>query len=448
MDEGGTAAEPAAVASGPRPAPAELRRNRTWLLLWSGQSISSVGNYVFDTTVVLWISTVIARGQSWAPAAVSGALIAATAPAVVVGPVAGVFVDRWNRRRIMIISDMCRAVLIAALLPLAWPSVAGHLPVGARLALIYAVIAVASCFAQFFNPAGFGVLAAVVGQENIARATGLFQATGNLAAIVGPPLAAPLLIVFGVQWALVINALSFAVSFGTLVMTRLAEPGAGEKKPHESFRREFTAGLRFFAGSRVLVALMLGATVATLGTGALTSLNVFFLQANLHASTRWYGLLAGADGIGGILGALAAGWIASRIAPKRLFWGGLILSGIVVIAYSRMQVLGAALAMMALVGIIVAVVNVVISPLLLGATPQDMLGRVIAVVAPIQQVAGLLSLAVAGFLASTALHGMHVVAAGMTFGTYDTIFGVCGLLFIAGGLVSIRPLRDAGNAGA
>jgi MFS family permease len=67
------------------------------MLLWLGQSVSYLGDFVFDTTIVLWISTVIARSQSWAPAAVGGVLIAAAVPTLLLGPVAGVFVDRWNR---------------------------------------------------------------------------------------------------------------------------------------------------------------------------------------------------------------------------------------------------------------------------------------------------------------------------------------------------------------
>lgn len=144
-----------------------LRRNRAWKLLWSGQAVSIVGDFVFQTTVVLWIGTVIAKGQSWAPAAVSGVLMAAAVPAIVVGPLAGVFVDRWDRRRIMLTSDACRAVLVAALLPLAWPSVSGHLSGPARLAVIYAVVA-----GMTFGP-----------YDTIFGIAGLFFIAGGLAAI-------------------------------------------------------------------------------------------------------------------------------------------------------------------------------------------------------------------------------------------------------------------------
>ena len=94
-----------------------LRGNRNWLLLWLGQSVSITGDYVFDTTVVLWIATVIAKGQPWAPAAVGGVLIAAAVPALLVGPFAGVYVDRWDRHRTMLVADACRAALACSRSP-------------------------------------------------------------------------------------------------------------------------------------------------------------------------------------------------------------------------------------------------------------------------------------------------------------------------------------------
>lgn len=420
-----------------------LARNRAWKLLWSGQAVSIIGDYVFQTTIVLWVGTVIARGQNWAPAAVSGVLIAAAVPAIVVGPVAGVFVDRWDRRRIMLTSDACRAVLVAALLPLAWPSVADHLHVAARLTLIYLVVAVASCFSQFFNPARSAVIFAVVDKADVPRASGLFQATASMAGIVGPPLAAPLLFVAGIQWALIINAVSFAVSFVTIALMRVPATSRARDRAATSFISEFREGLKFFATSKVLVALAVGAIIATLGAGAINALNVFFVTHNLHVAVKWYGTMGAADGTGAVLGALAAGWLAARIGSQRIFWGGLVACGILIIGYSRMVLLVPALVVLVGVGLVVGAVNVAIAPLLLGATPQEMLGRVFAVINPLQQVASLTALAASGILATTVLRNMHVVAGGMTFGPYDTIFGISGLFFIAGGIAAIRPLRTS-----
>lgn len=420
-----------------------LRGNRAWKLLWFGQAVSIVGDFVFTTTIVLWIGTVIAKGQGWAPAAVSGVLMASAVPAIVVGPVAGVFVDRWDRRRIMLTADACRALLVAALLPLAWPSVADHLGVRAKLTLIYVAVAAASCFAQFFGPSRFAVLYAVVGKDDAARASGIFQATGSTAGIIGPPLAAPLLFVFGVQWALVINALSFVVSFATIAMIRVPAPTDGQSRPKAPFLSEFRDGLRFFATNKVLVALTIGAVVATLGAGMVNALNVFFVTHNLHVAVKWYGSMGAADATGSVLGALALGWLSARIGTRRIFWGGLVGCGILLIVYSRMDLLVPALLVLVGIGVVVGAVNAAISPLLFEATPQEMIGRVASVLNPLIQVASITAMATSGILASTVLRNTHASVAGMTFGPYDTIFGFGGLFFIAGGLAAIRPLRTS-----
>ena len=421
---------------------AGLRSNRAWNLLLTGGTVSSVGDYVFDTTMVLWIAAVIAKGQSWAPAAVSGVLLAAAIPAILVGPAAGVFVDRWNQRRIMLVGDACRTVLILALLPLAWPSVSGHVGRPAELILIYAVLLVTSCFSQFFGPAKFAVMSGLVAEEDRARAGGLAMSTGALAGIVGPPIAAPLLFIFGVQWALIINALSFVFSFITIALVKLPPRGADVTEPAApDFLGEFRAGVRFFATSRVLVAMAIGVVIATLGTGLINAMNVFFVTDNLHVAAKWYGTMGAAEGIGAVLGGAATGLIAARIAPKQIFWGGLVLTGILALAYSRMSLLPPALVLLFLIGMVVGTLNGAILPLILGATPQEMLGRVASVINPLQQVATVTSVVVAGLLASTVLRHLHKSFAGMTFGPYDTLFSIAGLLFIAGGLAAIPLLR-------
>jgi MFS family permease len=427
-----------------------LGQNQNWKRLWLGQGISLTGDYIFDVTVMLWIAKVLAHGKPWAPAAAAGVLIAAAIPALVLGPFAGVFVDRWNRRRTMLTADACRAVLIVLLLPLAFPAVAASLSPVAVIVIIYVVVATASCFAQFFNPSRFAILGTVVAADDLPKASGRLQATGSFAAIIGPPLAAPLLFTAGVQWSLIINSLSFGASFVTIFMVRLAPSAAKptsapgkEAASKKAFGREFTAGLRFFRASPVLVAVTVGVVVATLGSGVLNALNVFFIQANLHVSQTFYGTLGMGEGAGAIAGALIAGWIIGRLTSARVFWLGMILAGLIVLVYSRTTNLIAAILVLAVAGASVGIINTALSPLLFGETPQEMIGRVIAVINPIQQLAAILSMTMAGLLTSTVLRGFHHVIHGVTFGPYDTVFAAAAVLFIMAGILSITPLRHA-----
>src|SRR5580658_6841328 len=86
--------------------------NRNYTRLWYGQATSSLGDSVFTTTLVLWVVTVLAKGKSWAPAAVSTILLAVGIAVLVVGPLAGVFVDRWNSRTTMMRTDQIRTVIV------------------------------------------------------------------------------------------------------------------------------------------------------------------------------------------------------------------------------------------------------------------------------------------------------------------------------------------------
>ena len=88
------------------PTPSTQKRglfiNRNFALLWTGGTISVFGDGIFDTSLVVWISVFLTAHQSWAPLAVSGVLLAMLVPTFVFGPIAGVFVDRWDKRRTML----------------------------------------------------------------------------------------------------------------------------------------------------------------------------------------------------------------------------------------------------------------------------------------------------------------------------------------------------------
>jgi MFS family permease len=411
----------------------ELWRNREWRLLWLGQAVSLTGDGMFDITVMLWVATVIARDEAWAPAAASGVLIAAAVPVLAVGPVAGVFVDRWSRRRTMMVADAFRAVLITVLIAatLAVPAL-GDAGQGAELAAVYLTVGLESAAAQFFNPSRLATLGSVVtSPAQRARAGGLLQATGSLAVIIGEPLAAPLLFAAGVRWALAIDAASFAVSFLAVRAMRVTET-AGDTAGR-GFRREFAAGARFFAASRVLVALCGGVMVATLGTGALNALMVFFVTGHLHTAARWLGVLSGAVGAGAVLGALAGGWGAARVGPARMFCAGLTAGGVLLAIFSRTDTFAIATVLAGSVGLMFGALNAAAPPLFLAVIPPGLIGRVMAIFNPLQQTASITSMALAGVLATAGL-------------SVSAIFGASAMLIIAAGCAIMIPLRGVGAA--
>src|SRR5262245_42725730 len=314
--------------------------NRNFGLLWLGQTISVIGDFVFETTLVVWIATSLAKDQSWAPLAVSGGLLAASVPVLLVGPIAGVFVDRWNKRRTMLAVDAMRVVLVLALLPatglIPLPGLANtQLSLGWKLGAVYAVVFLLTACGRFFRPASFALIGDLVPEAQQARAMGMLQTSASLAILIGPALATPLLVAFGPYWALGINAASFLVSFVTiLAIAAPREETRADAAGRSSFAREFFAGIGDFFHSRVLRALGIGAFIVMLGGGGLNALDVFFVTDNLHTTPALYGLLATAQGLGMLLGAVLAGAFAERIGIIRTLWSGLALAGLGMVAYS------------------------------------------------------------------------------------------------------------------
>jgi Na+/melibiose symporter-like transporter len=275
------------------------------------------------------------------------------------------------------------------------------------------------------------------------RAAGIGQATTATAAIVGPPLAAPLLFTVGLQWALLVNVASYVVSYVAISSVRTspaapAQPDAAA--PASSIRREFVDGLRFFGRNRFLVALLSIAVIAQFGTGALNALDVFFVTQNLHASSRLYGLMSMAFGVGAILGSLWAGRVVRWFGARTATWLGLTVTGILVFSYARQTVFVAGLVLLTLVSIPVAMLNTAMTPLLLDVTPPEYLGRMVAVFNPINQMASMLSVVVAGWLASTLLSGFGADLGGLHFGPIDTIFAASGVLIVLAGVYAHSAL--------
>ncbi len=412
--------------------------NRNFALLWSGQIISIVGDFLFETTLVLWIVTLIAQRQPWAPVAVSGILLAASLPVLIIGSIAGVFVDRWGKRSTMLWMDAIRAIVILLLF---LPATI-RLPIFWQLGLIYSTVFLASTCAQFFEPSLLTLISDIVDEPHHAYATGLIQLMASLAVAIGPSLATLLFFTVGVQWALLLNALSFVVSFLAILAIRpppVAVAGGLERQSH--FLREFGQGIHFYISNPVLMTILISGILVVFINGALNALNIFFITQNLHMSVSLYGLLGTALGAGLTVGALLAGALAQRLGLTRTFWLSLVAGGVLVLVYARLTHFVLALVVLFLLGLVTTAVNVVAGPLVLHVTPRELIGRVTSVLMPALNLATLLSVAIAGYLYGTVLRSFHATLVGIPFGPLDTIFTTTGILAIIGGLFAMVKLR-------
>jgi MFS family permease len=432
--------------------------NRDFARLWYGSAVSTVGDYVFTTTLTLWVAVKLGAGRSWAPAAVSGLLFATVLAVVFVGPIAGVWVDRWNHRRTMLGTEAVRAAIAGAMALISL--VPQHdLPVGAWLGLIFALVLLLNSAGQFFTPARQVTIGRVVpGETDRARAFGVDNATGAVAGMIGPPLAAPLLFTSGVTWALALNAASFVFSFFAVRSVRpaAAEPdvpstesadGTSGSAPsadapaERGFWTDFKEGFAFLFRSPFVRTLLFVAVTCQAGTGALNTLDVFFVTGNLHVAPKYYGVLAFAVGTGLIVGSLLAARIVARFGAATTTASVLVLAGLVLLIYARQTTFAAGFAIVLLFEVPIAVVNTSVAPLLLAAIPQHLFGRVVSVFSTVNQGVQMLSMLVAGWLASSSFRAFHGELLGVHLGPIDTIFSVSALLITLGGVNAFITLR-------
>ena len=419
-----------------------LRHNRNFRRVWFGQAVSLLGDEVLDTAIMLWLGLAAADRGSWGPAAAAGVLVARTLPVLLLGMIGGVCSDRWDRRATMLAMDAVRGALVCGLAVLLL--VGTGLPIGVRLGAVYGVVALCAAAAQFFNPARYGLLATVVADADRERMGSITAGTSALATIVGPALAAALLVLAQVQWSLLVTAAMFVLSFAAVARVRVdPAPDAPAGTDPESMWRALATGLRFFAGNQVLK-VMLGTTVMVIiGVSAINTLDIFFVTRNLNAPTQVYGLLGTAFGVGSLAGAGLAAAFAARLRATTVYSYGFVLVGVLLVAYSRMTSPFGAVIVLFFTGIPVAVVNSMVGPLIMRAVPAHLIGRVSGVLQPLTQVAALVSVAVSAWLAGVVLRDLDTTFAGVHFGPIDTLFLGAGLIVAASGIWAVRALRSA-----
>jgi Na+/melibiose symporter-like transporter len=247
-----------------------------------------------------------------------------------------------------------------------------------------------------------------------------------------------LLFTVGFQWAMAANAASYVVSYLAIRFLRLApEPRlpAPAGASVTSLHAEFSVGLRLFARNRFLVTLLTVTMICQCGTGAISTLNVFFVTRDLHASSHLFGFAETAMGAGFIVGALAAGRMVRWIGARALTWSGLLATGVLAVGYALQRSFLAGLVMLAIYAVPIAMLNTAVAPLLLDAAPREYLGRVMAVFNPVNQFASMLSAVVSGWLTSTVLRSFRASFAGVTLNSVSLIF------IVAGGLIFVSGIR-------
>ncbi|MFL5663509.1 MAG: MFS transporter [Ktedonobacteraceae bacterium] len=274
-----------------------LWRNRDYLLLWTGQTISNVGSSVSALAFPLLVLLVT---HSAAQAGLVGALNAL--PRVFFTLLAGVMIDRWDRKRVMLTCDFCRALSLASI-PIA--AALGHLTV----LQLYVTAIIEGSLVIFSSLAHTASLPQVVSKEHLPAAIGQTEVTEGVTTLCGPSLGG-LLFTLGSMLPFLVDAISYAVSILTLLL--IHTPFQKERLPAQrKIRVEIVEGFVWLWRQPFLRDMTLLSGASALGVAGGT-LIVILLAQQQHASAAIIGLIFAAGGVGAIIGSLVAPLVQKR----------------------------------------------------------------------------------------------------------------------------------------
>lgn len=399
-----------------------LLRQRNFGLLWFGGLISFMGDWVLFVSLPLYIldltHSVVAMGILF---------VINIIPMLVLSSIGGVFVDRWDRKQILVVSNLLLVPLYSLLLLFDDAS---------KVWIVYLVGFTGNVIRQLLNPAESALLPKLVGVEDLVQANTLNSLNNNLARLVGPAVGGVIFATMGFHFSVMIDVVSFLVA--AILIALISAPSsvtradphpitAGQTPPKQNVRREWLEGLRLIRSNRTLTALFALFGVNSIVDGIVTVLLAVYVQQALGGGSTELGWLMTAQAIGGLIGGVFIGRVAKRFLPWQLIAFGFVALGVLDFAIFGFPILPLNLALLVLVGMPIVGLEVGAMTLFQTLTEDRFRGRIFGIYGTTAGVLLLLGRGIATFLG----------------GQIDIVMLMAGvsLLYIPAGIASFLLLR-------
>ncbi|MGG6294114.1 MFS transporter [Leptolyngbya sp. AN02str] len=423
---------PAATDNYPELGFTPVLRNRNFLSLWCGQVFSQLADKVYLVLMIMIITSQFQAAGQTVSGWVSSIMVAFTIPAVLFGSIAGVYVDHWSKKAVLVSTNVLRGALVLALPFLLWIShgwspIAG-IPVG--FAVLLAITFFVSTLTQFFAPAEQAVIPLVVERRHLLSANSLYTTTMMASVIIGFAVGEPLLVLadsaiahFGGGSTIgkeLLVGLSYIAAGGLLLLIRTHSPDEQVSEDLPPVWENIRDGLRYLRDKPTIRAAMLQLVILSSIFAALAVLAVRLAEVMPTLKSSQFGFLLAAGGLGMAIGAIAIGHYAHHMSRSRLsLYGSLGMAlGLAALAFSTHYLI---LTLLVLVGFgaSAAFVGVPMQTAIQEETPEDMRGKVFGLQNNAVNIALSLPLALAG-------------VAETVFGLRLVLLGLAGLAIVCG----------------
>ena len=384
----------------------DVVRSPRYFPLWLGQLVSTFGDTLHYIALVVLVFQLTGQGV-----AVAALVAAEILPVLVLGPIAGVVIDRFSRKSVLIGADLVRAALVLSLL---WPQGVWH---------AYLVAAGLAAGNTFFTPTVQAVIPALTTEEQRLAANSVAWSSGRLVQILASGVAGGLIAFLGTRVAFGLNAVTFLVSALLIAQLRIpahaGQIGEAAKRGLGSFVTDARDGLRFARHHPFVSRLLIVQSLASFAVGATSAMLVVLAERHLHLPPAGFAWLIGAIGVGALIGPLIPNVLATDYRDARWLFIPYVIRGIGDIVLAIVTPLPLALLILFVYGLNTSAGMVVFNSTVQGMVPDAVRGRVFTLLDVSWNTMRLLSLAVGGLVVDT-------------FGIRPLFWGGGALLMLAG----------------
>jgi CRP-like cAMP-binding protein/Na+/melibiose symporter-like transporter len=387
-------------------------RNRNFSFLWIAQLVSTIGSSLTSLAASILVFRLTGSAMS-----VGLMLMATAAPSVLVGLIAGVYVDRYDRKKIMIISDLIRAVLVV-IIPFLVPL---------NIAWLYIIVALSSAVGQFFDPALESVLPEVASDEDLAAANSLIAISSFGSTAVGFAASGLIAARFPIEWAFYLDGLTFLISSACIMFVGVASLEVDDRTTVKVVMRNLKAGGQFLLDTPILRSLLIISIPTVISIGLWNSLLLPFAIRVLGATEFEFGLQEGAASIGFVVGSLLMAQQAARLREGQWLTLGYVGMGLVGILYAFSTSIPIAIVLVTLMGFLNAPASIARRLVIQRNTPREVRGRVNSAFLVARSALFLVGMAAAGLADVFDIRALFLVSGALLLGSGLLALGMPGL---------------------
>lgn len=341
-------------------APLKNRNLRTYL---SGQAVSLIGTWM-QTTAQSWVVWKLTGSE----AALGTIGMLTTLPYLILGPIAGTLADRWDRRRIIIVTQAISMLLAFILTGLVWTETV-------QIWHLYVLATVLGTVGALDLPAAQAFIGDMAGQDTVRKAVVVNGMIVQVGRILGPSLAGFVVDQLGASLAFLVNGISFIAVIASLFMVRATQASRRPGAAAGGFRE----GLAYVRGHRRIQDLMMLTGLVTFFIFSIGQILPSFAERTLHGGADLYGTLMGASGAGALIGVLLIVPWAQRLRRTGLMLTTVLgVAGVLVLVFSVVQTRPLALALYFLAGICPPIILTTNNGLLQVLAPNEMRARLLS----------------------------------------------------------------------